>query len=167
MSRAAYLARETDVLGEDRQRFLDSARSSTFLPATVIGDASWRRAFTCPTWSLLEEAKTEIAYVLNIDPAEVIDIQLTRTEEGGYFKPHYDNNYPETAHRRVTFVYYLGDRETFRGGTLNFPELGVRVDPDDDSLVFFPSGELHEITRVMQKPGEAPAARYTLNGWLR
>lgn len=161
------MARYLHLLGEKRERFLASAKSETYTPATVLGDEKWRSASVCMTWPLLEEARVVIAEAADFDPLEIIDMQLTVSHAGDYFKPHYDNNYPETAERRITFVYYLGERETFTGGMLHFPEMAIGVEPSDDSLVFFNAGELHEITPVKQRAKAAPAARYTLNGWLR
>ena len=161
------MARYLHVLGPEAKRFLDSAKTETYEPATVLGDPLWRSASTCKTWPLLRSLLEAVAASSDFDPAEVIDVQLTVSRGGDYFRPHFDNNYPQTANRRITFVYYLGERETFSGGILNFPELRIAVEPLDDSIVFFNSGELHEITTVKQKGHAPPAARYTLNGWLR
>lgn len=167
--RSTYLSRYLDVLGPDRKTFLEAALSATFAPATVLGDGKWRKASVCMGWPLLEEAKLALADALDVRIDDVIDLQLTVSRDGDYFLPHHDNNYPETAERRITFVYYLGQRETFIDGALNFPELGVKVEPIDDSLIFFSAGELHEIEKVDTYPlGNLPGSgRYTLNGWLR
>lgn len=169
---AAYISRYVDVLGSDRARFLAAARTSTFTKANVIGDKKWRSASTCDPWPLMEEALAMLCDAANMPLETVVDCQLTRSGDGDYFLPHYDNNRPGTEHRRVTFVYYLGDRESFNGGRLRFPRLGTDVEPLDDSMIFFPAGELHEIEKVRNvysfaHPIPGPlAARYTLNGWL-
>ena len=164
------LHHHTDVLGDYRKVLLDSAREQTFTAASVLGDAklAWRSAKVCFTWNLLAEARGALREVLGVSDTEIVDLQLTCSGEGDYFKPHYDNNWPETAERKVTFVYYLGDKATFTCGRLIFPEQAISVDPIDDSMVVFPAGELHEIevVRATMSNPDAPA-RYTLNGWLR
>ena len=177
------LQRHTDVLGEERKRLLDSAREQTFTSATVLGEAperqSWRRASVCFNWPLMAEARAALIRALGVGDGDVIDVQLTCSGEGDFFKAHYDNNWPETAMRKTTFVYYLGDFATFTCGRLLFPERGISVDPVDDSMIVFPAGELHEIEVVraaqLRQPLQAPdwcpwkmtkAARYTLNGWI-
>lgn len=170
MTRHAFISKYVDVLGPERKRFLDSARSSTFAPAGVIGDTKWRSASVCDPWPLMETALEMLCEAVDLQRSNVVDCQLTRSGDGDYFLPHFDNNRPGTEHRRVTFVYYLGDRETFNGGNLRFPSLGLESAPDDDTMIFFPADESHEIVKVRRRqaiPTSQPlAARYTLNGWL-
>jgi predicted 2-oxoglutarate/Fe(II)-dependent dioxygenase YbiX len=68
--------------------------------------------------------------------------------EGGYFKPHRDNESRGTAHRRFACSINL-NAEEFEGGDLRFPEFGRRTyRPPTGGAVVFACNMLHEATPV-------------------
>lgn len=69
-------------------------------------------------------------------------------QEGGYFKPHRDNESFGTAHRRFAVSINL-NAEEFEGGDLRFPEFGRRTyRPPTGGAVVFSCAMLHEATPV-------------------
>jgi predicted 2-oxoglutarate/Fe(II)-dependent dioxygenase YbiX len=84
-----------------------------------------------------------------------------RYETGGFYRPHVDRarvpSWPLTERRQITIVLFLEssrDAEPsggFRGGILRlFPDQGDPIDivPTRGTLVAFPAGMPHEVTRV-------------------
>ena len=68
--------------------------------------------------------------------------------EGGYFRPHRDNETFGTAHRRFAVSINL-NAEAFEGGDLRFPEFGSRTyRPPTGGAVVFCCSLLHEATPV-------------------
>ena len=70
--------------------------------------------------------------------------------EGGYFRPHRDNETFGTAHRRFAVSINL-NAEAYEGGDLRFPEFGSRTyRPPTGGAVVFCCSLLHEATPVTQ-----------------
>lgn len=68
--------------------------------------------------------------------------------EGGYFRPHRDNQTFGTAHRRFAVSINL-NAEDFEGGDLRFPEFGPQTyRPPTGGAVVFSCSLLHEATPV-------------------
>jgi len=68
--------------------------------------------------------------------------------DGGYFKPHRDNETLGTAHRRFACSINL-NAEEFEGGDLRFPEFGTRTyRPPTGGAVVFACNLQHEATPV-------------------
>lgn len=68
--------------------------------------------------------------------------------DGGYFRPHRDNETLATAHRRFAVSINL-NAEAFEGGDLRFPEFGRRTyRPPSGGAVVFACGVQHEATPV-------------------
>ncbi|TAJ73985.1 MAG: 2OG-Fe(II) oxygenase [Phenylobacterium sp.] len=68
--------------------------------------------------------------------------------EGGFFRPHRDNEALATAHRRFACSINLNSEE-FDGGDLRFPEFGPRTyRPPTGGAVVFACNLLHEATPV-------------------
>lgn len=92
-------------------------------------------------------------YVRAIDPEQSIDckpdnMQLVKTETGGYFNRHIDADYPWMPGNKTSFVYYMGSRLSFSGGELEFDD-GTEIDPADDSLVVFNGMVPHRMRPVV------------------
>jgi predicted 2-oxoglutarate/Fe(II)-dependent dioxygenase YbiX/peroxiredoxin len=69
-------------------------------------------------------------------------------EEGGYFRPHRDNETPGTMHRKFACSINL-NAEDFEGGDLRFPEFGRRTyRPPTGGAVVFACSLQHEATHV-------------------
>jgi predicted 2-oxoglutarate/Fe(II)-dependent dioxygenase YbiX/peroxiredoxin len=88
----------------------------------------------------------------------VFNFEATRVEryvvacydaaEGGWFKPHRDNETRGTAHRRFAVSINL-NAEDFEGGDLRFPEFGQRTyRPPTGGAVVFCCAMQHEATQV-------------------
>jgi predicted 2-oxoglutarate/Fe(II)-dependent dioxygenase YbiX len=71
-------------------------------------------------------------------------------EDGGYFRPHRDNETFATAHRRFAVSINL-NAEDFEGGDLRFPEFGPRTyRPPTGGAAVFSCSLQHEATPVTQ-----------------
>lgn len=69
-------------------------------------------------------------------------------EEGGFFRPHRDNQSFGTAHRKFAVSINLNSEE-FEGGDLRFPEFGPRTyRPPSGGAVVFCCSLMHEATPV-------------------
>jgi peroxiredoxin len=70
-----------------------------------------------------------------------------RSEDGGFFRPHRDNNDVEVAYRKYAVSINLnGD---FEGGSVSFPEYGPRsYTVPAGWAVVFPCALLHSVSRV-------------------
>ena len=89
-------------------------------------------------------------------------LSLLRYRAGGFFKPHRDRgeiaDWPGAARREISLVLFLnsaaetGDDDAFTGGALRlFDEeesCWREIKPQAGTLLAFPSGTLHEVTRV-------------------
>ena len=115
----------------------------------------------------------EVEAALAVPPFEIgsFEIQLTSHNDGEYYKWHTDNGTRDTASRVITFVYYFyGQPRKFRGGELIIYQPGAQpaiIDPENDSIVFFPSHTRHEVKAVTCPSEQFEDGRFTLNGWIR
>jgi Rps23 Pro-64 3,4-dihydroxylase Tpa1-like proline 4-hydroxylase len=110
-------------------------------------------------------------------PLGRIEIQVTASNDGDYFRLHQDTGPEDT--REVSFVYFFHrEPRRFSGGELRiYPTRVVdgRLTPADhahtlsprqDTIVFFPSKNEHEVLPV-RVPSKAFAdSRFTVNGWI-
>ncbi len=109
-----------------------------------------------------------------------IESQLTAHNDGNYYKIHNDNGSPETATRELTYVYYFNKQpKAFSGGELiiydskvenNFyvnAESYKKVEPLNNSIVFFLSRYMHEVLPVICPSKAFADSRFTINGWVR
>jgi SM-20-related protein len=107
-----------------------------------------------------------------------VEIQMTATNDGGFFGCHVDNFSQALRHRVLSYVYFFHQEpQAFTGGQLRIYDLAatdpdprrarsVDIEPVRNRLVFFPSGFLHEIVPVTCPSGAFVDGRFTLNGWL-
>jgi len=130
--------------------------------------------------SHLEAVLPEIGSRLRVclSPREAIELMLTVARDGDFFDAHKDNC-PPAATRRLTFVYYFHcTPKRFKGGDLllfdtdqtgsrYYPGLFTRLIPEDNSIVFFPTGFVHAVTRVACPSGLIEDGRLALNGHVR
>jgi SM-20-related protein len=107
-----------------------------------------------------------------------IECQVTAHLDGGFFQIHNDSGSKETQERLITFVYYFASGpNSFLGGELkiyepNFDKNGQKanyalVQPTDNTLVFFPSGVMHEVLPTYVPSKKFSDSRFTVNGWIR
>lgn len=130
----------------------------------------------------LHQVMPRVMQHLELPPFEVarIETQLTAHNDQNYYKIHNDNSSPDTAARRLTYVYYFyQEPKAFAGGELAIYDTEMRegrayagtnsqvVEPKNNSIVFFPSHYMHAVQTV-HCPSQAFAdSRFTLNGWIR
>jgi peroxiredoxin/predicted 2-oxoglutarate/Fe(II)-dependent dioxygenase YbiX len=71
-----------------------------------------------------------------------------RSQDGGFFRPHRDNNHADVAYRK--FAVSINLNGDFEGGSVSFPEYGTRsykVPPGWATV--FPCALLHSVSRVV------------------
>lgn len=158
------------AVGNGREpRVVPDARTSYRL-AAIEPVAEWMRP--------LVAARIPMVFaqlgVAPFEPAE-IEIKCTAYGDGNFFLAHSDNLGHPT--RRISYVYYFHSLpKRYTGGALIlydgnvadpsrfYPDRFTRLDTVDDSIVFFPSGIVHEVDRVVSPSGRFEDARFTLAG---
>jgi predicted 2-oxoglutarate/Fe(II)-dependent dioxygenase YbiX len=111
--------------------------------------------------STLDRTRASIASFYGLVLQSREGASVLRYETGGFYKPHVDRahvpSWPLTERRQITVVLFLESaREAeptggFRGGILRlFPDESDHIDiiPIRGTLVAFPAGMRHEVTRV-------------------
>ena len=109
-----------------------------------------------------------------------VELQVTASNDGDFFRFHSDNGSDPVASRHLTFVYFFHrESRQFEGGELRIHDARLEDDtyvsegsyqtivPQQNQIVFFPCELLHEITPVNCPSGQFADSRFTLNGWLR
>jgi predicted 2-oxoglutarate/Fe(II)-dependent dioxygenase YbiX len=111
-------------------------------------------------------------------PLAGIERRLVVHADGDFFGVHTDNGRPAVSARRITAVYYFhATPKRFSGGELRLYD-GVlqdgrvgpgttytKLEPLDNSLVFFPSQLFHEVRPVQANGGDFRDGRFTVNMW--
>ena len=124
----------------------------------VLDDFKRRRDVTVEDQAFCQEIRTYLGRRLIPEIAKVFQFHATRIEryivacydakDGGYFRPHRDNETAGTAHRRFAVSINLNADE-FQGGDLRFPEFGPRTyRPPTGGAVVFCCSLQHEATPV-------------------
>lgn len=100
--------------------------------------------------------------MLSIEIGDILDIQMTRTPNDGYLKPHIDNPVG-LEHRVLAWVFYFGSVE---GGELVIQSDSgpIVVKPVENSIVIFPGHLWHEVLKV-SCGNSFKDGRFTVNGW--
>jgi predicted 2-oxoglutarate/Fe(II)-dependent dioxygenase YbiX len=175
------------------RRLLDMALrfEPELAPSTVGGinpHANWRRskvndtpaAFKTLAMDRIVQAAREAvaAFALPDFAFESVEMQFTAHNDGDFYKAHRDHGEGGMEHRRLTYVYYFNRQPRgFSGGGLAlFDTLGEGarynaqvyslVEPEDNSLIIFPSSFWHEVQQVSCPSGAYADSRFTLNGWI-
>ena len=112
-------------------------------------------------------------------PISQIEAQITASNDGDFFGAHEDNGEPPLHTRELTFVYFFHrEPKAFRGGELRIydppKENGASgtaktfrtIIPEQNQMVLFRSGLLHEISPVECPTRAFADSRFTLNGWF-
>jgi hypothetical protein len=122
----------------------------------------------------------DVAGVLGINPGSPprYELQVTCNGKGAFFKAHTDSGKEIYRHRKISFVYYFNTvPKRFTGGRFllfdGAPDIGryctgafTRIEPLNNSIIFFPSAALHEVERVESETSDMADSRFTLNGWI-
>jgi Rps23 Pro-64 3,4-dihydroxylase Tpa1-like proline 4-hydroxylase len=185
---------ENFLSAEEHQSVLERvlSRESEFVASAVTtGDKSVRKSivltademitpmFRTKIMKILPELAglSDLKFAQTTRPDD-IECQITAHLDGGFFQIHNDSGSEETRSRVITFVYYFESRpNSFLGGELRIyePELHGKdgrtrytiVPPTDNSLVFFPSGVMHEVLPTYVQSKIFADSRFTINGWIR
>jgi SM-20-related protein len=126
----------------------------------------------------LRVAAPQILQAIGMAPFDItqIECQLTAHNHGNYFKRHNDNGSPDTATRVLSYVYYFnrepkafdgGLFRLFSGDALDDGGRSVDIEPENNSILFFASQLLHEVTPVTCPSQQFMDGRFTVNGWFR
>ena len=115
-------------------------------------------------------------------PISNVDIQVTASNDGDFFKVHQDNSSedPVDIHRReISFVYYFHtEPKSFTGGQLKLynsengevqaakKKTAQTITPRQNALVLFPSSYDHEVLPVRCPSRKFVSSRFTVNGWI-
>lgn len=124
----------------------------------VLDDFKRRHDVTVADPALRNTLLARIARRLVPEIAKVFQFQVTRVErhivacydaeDGGFFRPHRDNETLATAHRKFAVSINL-NAEAFEGGDLRFPEFGPRTyRPPTGGAAVFSCSLQHEATAV-------------------
>jgi len=161
------------VLGKDGKVVDETSRRSRVLYHVGEYDSLFRRRIRHFLPLILHRLR------LSMSSIAAFEVQLTATNDGEFFGAHTDSDDGILSTRTVTFVYYCHlEPRRFRGGELQIygrdPVSGRDVTnarhiikPTQNSIVFFPSDRLHEITPVICPSKAFLDSRFTVNGWLR
>jgi 2OG-Fe(II) oxygenase superfamily len=108
-----------------------------------------------------------------------VEMQITASNDGDFFRWHCDNAGETIASREITFVYFFHrEPKMFRGGELRIydsrwdngayiPTQNYRaIVPQQNQVVLFASSLAHEITPVECPSRAFPDSRFTVNGWF-
>jgi hypothetical protein len=117
-----------------------------------------------------------------------IELQMTLHTGGHFYRAHRDVSGPddppgEIDGRRISFVYYMSRTpRPFSGGALRLYDSDrgggdwrgrfwdehrfSRIEPADNTIVFFPSPAMHEVMPVELDSPDPADGRLTLNGWV-
>ncbi len=108
-------------------------------------DDLMRRAQVAVVRRIIPEVKKVHQY--DVTRMERYLVGCYTAEEGGHFRPHRDNTTSATAHRRFAVSINLND--DFDGGTIYFPEYGLRqFKPPPGGAVVFSCSILHGVVPV-------------------
>lgn len=171
-----------------------------FTPSTVIShegpesssDPSYRKSMVLYNlgeytsliqdrlYALLPEVLTD--FKREPFPISHLDIQVTASNDGDFFKVHQDNSSVEPTDiplREISYVYYFhSEPKAFSGGQLklyNSQDGAVQnskkrtaktITPRQNTLVLFPSSYDHEVLPVRCASRKFVNSRFTVNGWI-
>lgn len=113
-------------------------------------------------------------------PVGIVECQVTANTDGSYFRVHTDAGDNETRKRELTYVYYFnrepvgfggGELRVYddevHGGKLRRRDSFQAIAPEHNSIVFFHSRVMHEVTAVSVPSREFRDSRFTVNGWVQ
>jgi Rps23 Pro-64 3,4-dihydroxylase Tpa1-like proline 4-hydroxylase len=112
-------------------------------------------------------------------PIKDVEIQLTATNNGEFFRRHNDNGTDSLSSRLITFVYFFYRQpQPFTGGELCIFDTELEngeyrapgpysvITPAQNQICFFVSEYLHEVLPVQCVSTDFMDSRFTVNGWL-
>jgi Rps23 Pro-64 3,4-dihydroxylase Tpa1-like proline 4-hydroxylase len=133
-------------------------------------------------WMIAERVKEQLEPTLKqlnhkAFPVGRIEVQATASNDGDYFRLHTDSDSKDT--REISFVYFFhGEPRRFSGGELRLyatrfvngellpADHSQTISPRQDTIVFFPSLNEHELLPVRVPSQKFADSRFTINGWI-
>ena len=181
----AWAASSDDLLRPSRTfRGIDphhrQSMSLKLTSAENIGNpalAPWRELLS----RRLQRALPQLFGMAGMQPFPVsrIELELVVYRNGAHFRRHTDTKRlgePATEDRLITGVYYFfNEPKAFSGGALRLHRFGVsdpgpedyaEIEPQQNSLLVFPSWSVHEVTPVSTPSGRLADARFAVNCWI-
>src|SRR5262245_48841221 len=106
-----------------------------------------------------------------------IELQMTVHNDGDRYNLHSDDHEADDDPRRLSYVYYFHEQpKRFTGGDLLLYDSDLvhrqcrsgftRLEPLDNSIVFFPSAYFHQVTPIQCATRDDRHGRFTVNGWI-
>jgi len=108
-----------------------------------------------------------------------VEVQITASNDGEYFRLHNDNTHQALVTRELTYVlFFHREPKAFSGGELRLYDSRVEggryvagegytsITPQQNMVVFFPSYFMHEVTTIYCASRAFADSRFTINGWL-
>ena len=162
-----------------------------FVPTgTTTGEENYRESVVLYDFPEFHELITQrihsvvpdVQAKLGLEPfiIQETEAQLTAHGDGNFYRLHNDNGSPITATRELTYVYYFyREPKAFSGGELLIYDSRVEnnylvqaesfqtIEPINNSIVFFPSGYMHEVLPIRCPSRAFADSRFTVNGWVR
>ncbi|CAD6875543.1 2OG-Fe(II) oxygenase [Methylomonas fluvii] len=117
--------------------------------------------------------------ISNLDAVRDLQISLIAYGDGDYFKAHRDSGtMPNNRLRELSFVYhFFREPKRFSGGALYLYDAGqvageiaqvnnfTCLHPVNNSITFFPSRALHEVTPIECASKNPIDGRFAITGW--
>lgn len=109
---------------------------------------------------------------LHQEPFDVtrIEAQITASNDGDFYRVHRDNSHGVLRSRAITFVFYFyRPPQAFTGGALRIQSdqgNSAMILPQQNEMIVFPSGLLHEILPVSCPSRQFANSRFALTGWI-
>ncbi len=105
-----------------------------------------------------------------------IEVEMAAHNDGAFFDTHVDTiDYDQATLRLMSAVYYFHkEPKRYCGGALRIYALGPvaatpryrDIDPEHNSLVFFPSWAPHEVRPTVCPSGAFADSRFAINAWF-
>lgn len=117
--------------------------------------------------------------IQKLDSVQDLQMSLIAYGDGDYFKPHRDAGGTSSNRlRELTFVYhFFREPRRFGGGELCLLDAGLMdnefgransftcLEPRNNSILFFPSGALHEVRPIQCASPDPLDGRFAIAGW--
>jgi Rps23 Pro-64 3,4-dihydroxylase Tpa1-like proline 4-hydroxylase len=132
-------------------------------------------------WTRVAEVLPSVLPNLWVEPFTVgsKEVRIRTYRSGGFFEVHRDNSIPESAARRVSFVYFFHRLpRRYTGGELlmidsspdsvNYAVTNfTKITPVDNAIIMFPSRFYHAVVPVECASDDPGDARFVVNGHIR
>jgi Rps23 Pro-64 3,4-dihydroxylase Tpa1-like proline 4-hydroxylase len=117
---------------------------------------------------------------MELFPLDLVESQLTASNDGHYFREHTDGGGPETEQRTLSCVYYFfREPKAFSGGAFRLydtwrqghlvrrAETYQEIQPVSNRLVVFASESHHELMRTRCPSHKFEDSRFAITNWIR